>query len=164
VFERQGQSAGVDIMRRTLTIRRKVIALPFLLVGTLVALTFFEARHEYKSRELVAAVKHNDYRAVTHLLADGADPNAAVRPWTQARPGDYIWRLLRRPSRRRSPTALILAARLRNREIVDALLGRGADANARDQHCVTALMLAAEDEGTLVKARGTGRRNTPQHQ
>lgn len=33
---------------------------------------------------------------------------------------------------------------------VRSLLARGADANARDLHCVTALMLAAEDEGSEI--------------
>lgn len=126
-----------------------------------------EARRQQRNRDLLRAVSYNRLAEATHLLDEGADPNAQVPPlsFTQKTKLEYL-----EMSRGKKPVAwsqidakyadtgwsVLEVAVIHNKvSMVQALLSKGADAGYHDPWGQTALGWANMLKGGSPLASGT---------
>lgn len=134
--------------------RLRVLALGIVLVGSVIGVTYAVLSQDARNHHLIAALQANDTKRALALLDQGADPNVRLSPESSVKGRTGILEIirlwLRRDSRARGVSALLLAARNNNTTVVKALLAKGAsDLNGHcektDPDCpeMTPLLLAA---------------------
>jgi ankyrin repeat protein len=153
-------------MHRGKTIGLLLLLLLVGLVGTPIWLTYRQARQEGLNRALIAAIEHRDEPAGLAALHAGADPNSredssnhSLSFWQSLRRlFTGIWRHGKPSASQQGQTALMLALYSDVEDesastpvlspLIQALVVRGAEVNARDGLGETTLILAAMKEPT----------------
>jgi uncharacterized protein len=98
------------------------------------------------NRSLMLATERGDIAEITRRVTDGADINASIsHKQTHPTPALYLASMLHRkePSPRKARTTLLMVAVVSRRpKVVQTLLDRGANVDARDEYGFTALTMA----------------------
>ena len=91
-------------------------------------------------QRLLHAIVQNEVEVVKTLLAQGGDPNARVEP-----AAEDAWIQQGQTSDDPAPPLIVLACRFGSpgSEVVNLLIGKGADVNLADKNGVTSLMAAS---------------------
>jgi hypothetical protein len=112
-------------------------------------------RQEQLDSALLIAIKHNATETAVSLLTAGADPNIRDMPSGSRIRSQRLWDRLRgkKPPIETAPPALLLAVQeqskneddYENLPLIKALLDKGADVNAKEEHGMMALLQAVVD-------------------
>jgi ankyrin repeat protein len=114
--------------------------LPLLITGGLI---YRGDRQQIVDRALITAIKKNDLKRVTALLAKGADPNARDWPPYVEFVGNSPWGGRMNPSDPQTALMVALGLNGENIPLVKTLLDAGASLEAPDEYGRTALTCAA---------------------